>query len=43
MDKILKKDVLGIDDFGLVNLDRQQTVDLMKIIEDNNLNHNLFL
>lgn len=34
MDKISKTDLLIIDDFGLVNLDQQQRLDLMEMIED---------
>ncbi|MEN5380715.1 ATP-binding protein [Sphingobacterium kitahiroshimense] len=34
MDKISKTDLLIIDDFGLVNLDQHQRLDLMEIIED---------
>ena len=34
MDRISKADLLIVDDFGLVNLDQQQRLDLMEIIED---------
>jgi len=34
MDRISKTDLLIVDDFGLVNLDQQQRLDLMEIIED---------
>ncbi|MEN5436783.1 IS21-like element helper ATPase IstB, partial [Sphingobacterium faecium] len=34
MDKISKTDLLIIDDFGLVNLDQHQRLDMMEIIED---------
>lgn len=34
MDRISKTDLLIIDDFGLVNLDQQNRLDLMEIIED---------
>src|SRR5690606_28378321 len=34
MDKISKTDLLIIDDFGLVNLEQQQRLDLMEIVED---------
>lgn len=34
MDRISKSDLLIVDDFGLVNLDQQQRLDLMEIIED---------
>lgn len=34
MDKISKTDLLIVDDFGLVNLDQQQRLNLMEIIED---------
>ena len=34
MDRISKSELLIVDDFGLVNLDQQQRLDLMEIIED---------
>ncbi|VTR51437.1 transposase [Sphingobacterium thalpophilum] len=34
LDRIAKSDLLILDDFGLVNLDQQQRLDLMEIIED---------
>jgi DNA replication protein DnaC len=34
MDRISKIDLIIVDDFGLVNLDQQQRLDLMEIIED---------
>ncbi|QQT46934.1 transposase [Sphingobacterium multivorum] len=34
LDRIAKADLLILDDFGLVNLDQQQRLDLMEIIED---------
>lgn len=34
MERISKADLLIVDDFGLVNLDQQQRLDLMEIIED---------
>lgn len=34
MEKLSKTDLLIIDDFGMVNLDQQQRLDLMEIIED---------
>lgn len=32
--KLSKVELLKMDDFGLVNLDQQQRIDLMEIIED---------
>lgn len=37
MDKISKTDLLIIDDFGLVNLDQHQRLDMMEIIEDRHI------
>jgi len=34
MDRISESDLFIVDDFGLVNLDQQQRLDLMEIIED---------
>ncbi|KKX46449.1 ATPase AAA [Sphingobacterium sp. IITKGP-BTPF85] len=39
MDKISKTDLLIIDDFGLVNLDQHQRLDMMEIIEDRHAKH----